>query len=229
MVKYFRLTVPPKELKKDFNNHAKGPSIIWIRKHDKLNVEKCSPALQSQSIRSDWYFDNGCSMHMAGHKNIFISLNKERDGSVSFVNENSTKIIGKCIVKLGSKDSKEKNALLVENMKHNLISVSQMSDQGHRIIFDLDKCEIRNKGLGKLVATTIRTSSNTYILNEIGKERCYLGKKNESFLWLIRMGHMNFDNMVKISRKEPVREIPEISKPASTMCKHCLHGKQTRT
>jgi hypothetical protein len=25
-----------------------------------------------------------------------------------------------------------------------------------------------------------------------------------------------------------VREIPKISKPANTMCKHCLHGKQTR-
>jgi hypothetical protein len=44
-----------------------------------------------------------------------------------------------------------------------------------------------------------------------------------------RMRHANFDNAVKISRKEAVREIPKISKPASTMYKHCLHEKKERT
>jgi hypothetical protein len=43
---------------------------------------------------------------MTGDKNIFITLKKERDGSVSFGNENSTKIIGKGTIKLGSKDAK---------------------------------------------------------------------------------------------------------------------------
>jgi hypothetical protein len=40
---------------------------------------------------------------------------------------------------------------------------------------------------------------------------------------------MHFDNLVKISRKEAVREIPEISKPRNTLCKHCLQGKKTST
>jgi hypothetical protein len=34
--------------------------------------------------------------------------------------------------------------------------------------------------------------------------------------------------LVKNNRKEEVKELPEISKTTSTMCKHCLHGKQTR-
>jgi hypothetical protein len=45
MAKYCRLIVPPKEPKQEFNNHQKGPSRIWIRKQDKLNVEECSLAL----------------------------------------------------------------------------------------------------------------------------------------------------------------------------------------
>jgi hypothetical protein len=40
---------------------------------------------------------------------------------------------------------------------------------------------------------------------------------------------MNFDNLVKISRKEIVKEMSGISKPTNTLCKHCLQGKQTRT
>jgi hypothetical protein len=146
-----------------------------------------------------------------------------------FGNEKSAKIIGKVIVKLGSKDAKEKNVLLVKKMKHNFISVSQMCDEGHRLIFDSENCEIRKEISRKLGPIVVRTPENIYILNEIEKERCCLGRENESWLWHKRMGHMNFDNLVNIRKKEEVREIPEISKPISTMCKHFLHGKQTRT
>jgi len=104
-----------------------------------------------------------------------------------------------------------------------------MCDEGHRLIFDSEKCEIRKEGSGKLVPTTVRTPDNIYILNEIEKERCCLGRESESWLWNKRMGHMNFGNLVKIRKKEAIRVILEISKLVSTMCKYFLHGKQTRT
>jgi hypothetical protein len=53
----------------------------------------------------------------------------------------------------------------------------------------------------------MRTTNNIYILNDIGKERRCLGKENETWLWHKIMGHVNFDNLVKISRKEAVREM----------------------
>jgi hypothetical protein len=52
-------------------------------------------------------------------------------------------------------------------MKHNILSVSQMCDQGHKITFDSQKCELRKEGLGKLVATVGRTSSNIYVLGKM--------------------------------------------------------------
>jgi hypothetical protein len=97
-------------------------------------------------------------------------------------------------------------------MKHNLLSVSQMCDQGHKVTFDSQKCEIRKEGSGKLVATAARTSSNIYVLSEIGNEKCCLGKEDESWIWHKRMGHMHFDNLVKVSKREAVREIPQITK-----------------
>jgi hypothetical protein len=114
-------------------------------------------------------------------------------------------------------------------MKHNLLSVSQMCEQGHKVTFDSQKCEIRKKGSGKLVATTAITSSNIYVLSEIGNEKCCLGKEDESWLWHRRMGHMHFDNLVKVSKREAVREMPQITKPTNTLCKHCQQGKQTKT
>jgi hypothetical protein len=229
MAKYCRLIVPPRESQQNINSHRQEPQRIWIRKQDQFNTEECTLSLQDQHKKHGWYVDSGCSKHMTGDKDKFLTLKKERDGSISFGNDNSAKIIGRGTIKLGSKDAREENVLLVEDMKHNLLSVSQMCDQGHRLMFDSEKCEIRKVGSGKLVATTVRTPSNIYVLNEIGKEICFLGKDDESWLWHRRMGHINFDNLVKISRKEAVREIPEISKPTNTLCKHCLQGKQTRT
>jgi hypothetical protein len=67
-------------------------------------------------------------------------------------------------------------------MKHNLLSVSQMHEQGHKFTFDSQKCKIRKEGSGKLIATTTRTSRNIYFLSEIGNEKRFLGKEDESWI-----------------------------------------------
>jgi hypothetical protein len=56
-----------------------------------------------------------------------------------------------------------------------------------------------------------------------------MGQTDESWFSHRRMGHMNFDNLVKISTKQVVRDMPNIVKPSNTLCKQCQHEKQTRT
>ena len=64
----------------------------------------------------------------------------------------------------------------------------------------------------------IRNSNNVYILeNEF---QCYLSMVDESWLWHRRLGHLNFDNLVRISKKEAVRDFPKIVKPLNSVCKH---------
>jgi hypothetical protein len=43
------------------------------------------------------------------------------------------------------------------------------------------------------------------------------------------MGHIHFDTLVKVSKREEVREMPQITKPINTFCKHCQQGKKTKT
>jgi hypothetical protein len=144
---------------------------------------------------------------MTGDRDNFLTLIKEIDGSVSFGND-STKIIGKGMVRIGNKNTKVENVLLVEDMKYNLLSVSQMCDQGHKVTFDSKKCEIRKEGSGKLISTAARTSSNIYVLSEIENEKYFLGKEDESWIWNRRMGHIHFNNLVKVSKREVVKEMP---------------------
>jgi hypothetical protein len=82
MAKDHRLTVPPKEPKKNRNNHKHEPKRIWRRKKDQFNTEECSLALQAEHKKSGWYVDNGCSKHMTSVRNMFLTLKKERDGLV---------------------------------------------------------------------------------------------------------------------------------------------------
>jgi hypothetical protein len=227
MAKNCRMTVPPKEPQQ---SHKQEPrKMTWIRKQDQYSNEECTVSLQDKQKKSGWYVDSGCSKHVKGDRDKFLTLRKERDGSVSFGNDDSSKIIGKGTVQIGNKNEKAENVLLVEDMKHNLLSVSQMCDQGHKVTFDSQKSEIRKEGSGKLIATAARISSNIYVLSEIGNEKCCLGKEDESWLWHRRVGHMHFDNLFKANKSEAVREMPHITKPTNTFCKHCQQRKQTKT
>jgi hypothetical protein len=141
------MEIPPRESQHKNNNHRQEPHRrTWIRKKNQYNNEKFTLALQDKKKKHGWYVDSGCSKHMIGDRDRFLTLRKERDGSVSFENDDSTKIIGKGTIKIGNKNTKAENVLLVEDMKHNILSVSQMCDQGHKVTFDSQKCEIRKEG-----------------------------------------------------------------------------------
>ena len=51
---------------------------------------------------------------------------------------------------------------------------------------------------------------------------------NESWLWHRKLGHIKFDNLVKVSNLKEVRNLPKITKPSNPICRHCQLGKQTR-
>ena len=92
--------------------------------------------------------------HMTRDRNKFLSLKEKKDGTVSFGNDGSSNVIGSCTITLGRKYVIAKDVLLVETMNQNLFSVGQMCDQGHTMLFNSTKCEIRKGRYGKIVATT---------------------------------------------------------------------------
>ena len=98
--------------------------------------------------------------------------------------------------------------------------------KGTSVFFIKEKCEIRKNDSGRVVGISIRNSNNVYFLEN--ENQCYLSMVDESSLWNRRLGHLNFDNLVKISKKEDVRDLPKIVKPLNSVCKHCQHGKKTR-
>jgi hypothetical protein len=69
--------------------------MTWIRKQDHIAMKNAHSLYKLNRRNVAWYVDSGCSKHMTGDRDKFLTLRKERDGSVSFGNDDSAKIIGK--------------------------------------------------------------------------------------------------------------------------------------
>lgn len=130
-------------------------------KKEEPTMDKCGLALWAQSNENQWFVDSGFSRHIIGDQKKFISLNKN-DGNVLF-GSGFDKIVGKGKNSLVNGKGKPDNSLLVEGCKHNILSVSQICDQGHNVIFSTKDCEIRKSLSGELVGKGVRTPHNVYI------------------------------------------------------------------
>jgi hypothetical protein len=160
------------------NEDVPMPTKVWRRK-EIPNNEYCRIALTAEKCKEEdeWYIDSGCSSHMTGDQDKFIRL-KRKGGNVAFGDDSSTKILGEGVVELGRKNVKAKNVLLVEDLNHNLLSVSKMCDQGYTLTFDSRKCKIRENNSGRLVATATRRPNNVYILDMKKREKTEATQKD---------------------------------------------------
>jgi hypothetical protein len=153
-------------------------TTTWKRKEIQHN-KNCQITLVTKECKEEdeWFIDSGCSSHMTRDQRKFVSL-KKKGGNVTFGDDSSTKILGKGIVKLGSENVKVGKVLLVEDLKHNLLSVSKMCDQGYTLTFDSRKCKIRENNSGRLVATATRRPNNIYILDMKKREKMQATEKD---------------------------------------------------
>jgi hypothetical protein len=106
--------------------------------------ENCRIALVVKECKEEdeWFIDSGSSSHMTGDQIKFVRL-KKKGGNVAFGDDSSTKILGKGTVNLESENVKAGKVLLVEYLKHNLLSVRKICDQGYTLTFDSRKCKSR--------------------------------------------------------------------------------------
>jgi len=77
-----------------------------------------------------------------------------------------------------------KDVLLVEGLKHSLLSISQLCDRGYKITFEPDQCLIVDSESTETVLVGKRVS-NVYMLNVssiIPSMNCLLSRNDESWL-----------------------------------------------
>eukprot|EP00253_Pinus_taeda_P011665 PITA_11665 len=159
-------------------------------------TKRCGIAFYPEGQEKLWYIDSGCSNHMTGDKEKIESYSAlEKGKKVSFGNDTPASIKGKGTAHLKEK-VKAGNVLYVDGLKHNLLSVSQMCDQGTKVIFISNGCQVRDLDTGEILIKGRRTPNNLYIFEE-GQQQCYLSKDDEHWLWHRRLGHLSFSKIRK--------------------------------
>lgn len=171
---------------------------------------RCNMARVSSDSESDepWYFDSGCQ---------HVSMKRWVSGQGYGV------IQGKgttCI----SEVPRLVNVYFVTGVKANLISVSQLCDDGLTVVFSAIDCHDINL-YGVTVLQGIRSGNNCYMWEK--KDKCLSAQGNVD-LWHQRLGHMNFRNMKNLVHKDIVRGVPKLKIGDKMVCGACNEGKQVK-
>ena len=94
-----------------------------------------------------------------------------------------------------------KQVLLVDRLKHNLLSISQLCDEGNIITFEHDKCIIKSSETKKTRFFAQRRK-NIYVLQlkELAdQDVCLVANKSDQLqLWHKRLGHASASVIEKL-------------------------------
>ncbi|XP_073287691.1 uncharacterized protein [Primulina huaijiensis] len=206
------------------NTANRKPSVkrVWV---PKTNIQ-CSVIYTSlkTNIAGIWYFDSGCSRHMTGSKDHLVDYVELRNGHVTYGGGAKGRIAGKGTLNVDGLPNLH-NVLHVEGLNSNLISISQLCDDGLHVKFDKDNCEVfDNTNTCILIGT--RSADNCYQLGE--DLVCNHSKVSELNLWHQKLGHANFKTLKNLGKYDAVRGMPNLSSGIPYVCGACQKGKQTR-
>ena len=122
----------------------------------------------------------------------------------------------------------------VDGLKHNLIIISQLCDNGLDVFFKIKFCILYK--VDTLIEVMIANRrGDLYLLCfdslEV-KEEVYLTssvKNEEAWLWHTRFCHLNFHTLDKLVRLNLVKGLPNIKFEKDHLCSACEMGKLKRS
>lgn len=190
---------------------------------------------QNQFRVSDWYVDSGASSHMVVDKNCLekvipshevkniVVANRETIPVLCAGNTRITTVIDD-----SEFDIPVKNVLCIPNLTTNLLSVSQLIQNGNSVSFEEDVCYIRNRqnalvGKAELVNGVYRLCIKSPTLFVASAAVA------TSEMWHRRLGHINSQdlNTMKNGVVEGI-SYPDRAVIDKSKCITCCEGKQAR-
>jgi hypothetical protein len=167
---------------------------------------------------------------MTGEKKYLNEINPYTTSFVTFGDGAKGEIKG--IGNLINKGLPKLNdVLLVKGLTANLISISQLCDQGLKVNFTKSECLITNDK-NTVIMKGARSKDNCYLW--IPQETAHssitnlLSKEDEVRLWHQKLGHLHLKGMKRIIAEDAIRGIPKLSIEEGSICGECQVGKQTK-
>ncbi|GKC77451.1 putative ribonuclease H-like domain-containing protein [Tanacetum coccineum] len=199
-------------------NTARPKVVLSVVKGNKGNVGN-----PQQDLKDKGVIDSGCSRHMTGNRSYLTDYEEIDKGFIVFGgNSKGGKITGKGKIRTGKLDFED--VYFIKELKFNLFSVSQICDKENSVLFTDTECVVLSLDF-KLtdeshVLLKVSRKDNMYNVDlknvsPQGGLTCLFAKAtpDESNLWHMRLGHLNFKTMNKlgIKREFSVARTPQQS------------------
>ena len=131
--------------------------------------------------------DSGCTNHMTGEKDMFTSFQPSHDqsGNIVFGDNGKGEVLGLGKIAI-SNDNSISNVLLVNSLRYNLLSVSQLCEMGYNYLFTDKGMEVYRRE-DSFIAFTGHLKRKLYLVdftsNRVNSETCLMAKSGMGWLW----------------------------------------------
>lgn len=158
---------------------------------------------------------------------MFQDLELKLGGFVGFRGDQKGKIIGFRTVGNISLPSIT-NVLLVDGLMHNLLSISQLSDNGNDIIFNQKSCKNVSQKDGSILFNGKRKNNISKIRVSDLKNpnvKCFMFVNEEKWVWHRQIDHFNMRRTYQLNKLDLVRGLPNLKFFSDALCEACQKFK----
>ena len=159
---------------------------------------------------------------MAGNKEFLTNLQPSNIESMAFGDGAKGIVIGSGLLKVPSMPKLE-NVLLVNELKVNLINISQLYDHNLLVQFTKDKCSVTDS-TNTCVMEGKRSSNNCYLFTCLGT--CCTTLLNNSYIWHRILGHISHKSFSETIAVDVVMVILKMEIDLEKVCGPCQIRKQ---
>ncbi|WVZ51168.1 hypothetical protein U9M48_002334 [Paspalum notatum var. saurae] len=166
--------------------------------------------MQDGGLENIWLMDSSCSRHMSGNHKWFSNLTPVSSSEhIIFGDKGTGKVKGVRAVPV-SESFILREVALVGNLGYNLLSVSQLLEEGYEVRF--------KKGCSHVLDA--RESLLLWSFSVFGGRSLL-----DLWKWHRRLGHLSFDLLAKLSLLDLIRGLPKLKSERDLVCHPCRHGK----
>jgi len=176
-----------------------------------------------------WVLDSGCSQHMTGEAKMFTSIDDEAAGYDNIIfgdnGKGEVKGLGKIAI---SNDYTLSNVLLVNSLKYNLLSITQLCDLGYKCTFTSDGVELTTLD-GKNCFFKGFRHENLYLVDFSSSHAnlvsCLFTKSSKGWLWHRRLAHVGMKQLNRLLKYDLVVGLKDVKFEKDKLCSACQAGK----
>ncbi|OAE26855.1 hypothetical protein AXG93_4360s1050 [Marchantia polymorpha subsp. ruderalis] len=179
---------------------------------------------------TNWIVDSSCSHHITGDITKFVKLQKYT-GNDAIVTADNTVHPVKHVGDLRVITAKGNSHILedvyhVPRMKKNLISVPQITDAGHYVLFGPDGVTVlANAKVRGDILMEVKKMKKLYVLYA---GEAYVDKTRQhetADLWHARLAHVNYSRLDSMMKEESMLGLPNLETRSGGVCAGGQFGK----